>query len=278
MIGPARMVHPGPRADDRVQAVPATLQAISGRLSAGQTVMEAVGNLFTRNGCRGGVLRLDGTVCAPMRYVLPALSTDGLHAAWYSDMIAPDGPMRILSATATVGEKDGAPFLHCHGIWAGDDGVSRMGHLLPFDSLLAANVRVTGIGSPDAWFENLPDAETAFSLFQPKGHGRGGILARLRPGENTVTTIQTLCSSHGISDARIHGVGSIDHIRFQDGSRVNCLATELHFSGAQMINGRAVLPIEVVDIHGHIHSGTLADHDNPVGVTIEIIIEPQEQT
>ncbi|AXC51235.1 DUF296 domain-containing protein [Paracoccus suum] len=265
------MIHPGPRAAERTVAVPADLRRIAGVLPAGRSVMEAVGDLFAAKGCKGGVVWLDGAVCDPLRFVLPAPSTDGLHAAWYSDTHAPDGPVQIGRATATVGWKDGAPFLHCHGTWAGT-----MGHLLPFDSILAADAPVAGIGAPDAWFESLPDVETAFTLFTPQGSGIGtGLLARILPGEDVLTAIETLCAGHGITDARLYGVGSIDHIRFVDGSRTDCHATELHLVGATLRAGEAHVPIEVVDIDGKIMRGVLERGVNPVGVTLELIVETE---
>lgn len=269
----ARMIHPGPRAADRLQARRTGLIPIHGTLPTGATIMQAVGDLFAAHGCKGGMVRLDGALCDPLRYVLPALSTDGLHAAWYSDIHAPPGRWRIDSATATVGQKDGAAFLHCHGIWS-DGAAQRMGHLLPLDSLLAADATVSGMGATEAWFEALPDAETAFTLFTPQGGGEGrALLARLLPGEDVVTAIETLARRHAIRNARLHAVGSIDHIRFTDHSRVDCLATELHFTGARLSDGTADIPIEVVDIAGRIHRGRLARGTNPVGVTLELMIE-----
>ncbi|MFC3170070.1 PCC domain-containing protein [Paracoccus fontiphilus] len=264
-----RMIHPGPRGAARAVAVPASLRPIAGVLPAGQTVMDAVGDLFAAHGCKGGVVWLDGVTCDPMRFVLPAPSTDGIHAAWYSDTHAPDGPVRIARASATVGWKNGAPFLHCHGTWG-----ETMGHLLPLDSVLAADADVTGLGAPDAWFEALPDAETAFTLFTPQGGGTGtGLLARILPGEDVVTAIETLCARHGVTHARLHGVGSIDHIRFAEGHRMDCHATELRLDGATLDQGRATVPIEVVDIAGTIMRGTLERGANPVGVTLELVIE-----
>lgn len=264
-----RMIHPGPRATARAVAARASLRPIVGVLPAGRTVMAAVGQLFAAQGCKGGVLWLDGAVCDPMRFVLPAPSADGIHAAWYSDTHAPDGPVAIGHATATVGWKDGAPFLHCHGTWGGT-----MGHLLPLDSVLAADAPVAGIGAPDAWFEALPDAETAFTLFTPRGGGTGtGLLARVLPGEDAVTAIETLAARHGITHARLHGVGSIDHIRFAEGHRMDCHATELRLDGATLAQGRATIPVEVVDIAGTIMRGTLERGTNPVGVTLELLIE-----
>lgn len=269
-----RMIHPGPRAPERVAARRATLRAIHGVLPAGQTVMQAVGDLFAAHGCKGGVLSLAGVVCDPMRFVLPAPSTDGVHAAWYSDIHAPDGAWMIHSATATVGQKDGAPFLHCHGIWGTP---AQMGHLLPLDCVIAQDAHVSGLGAVDAWFDSLPDAETAFTLFTPQGDGHGpAILARILPGEDVITAVEALAARHQITNARLHAVGSIDHIRFAEGHGVDCHATELRFAGATLTAGRAHIPIEVVDIAGTISRGTLTRGDNPVGVTLELIIEPTE--
>ncbi|QFG36510.1 putative DNA-binding protein with PD1-like motif [Paracoccus pantotrophus] len=272
------MVHPGPRAVERVQARRAALRPVHGQLRAGQTVMQAVGELFADHGCKGGVVSLAGLACAPMRYVLPALSTDGLHAAWYSDTHAPAGRWTLDSATATVGRKDGAPFLHCHGIWSDGREVA-MGHLLPFDAVIAEDVAVEGLGAAETWFEALPDEETAFTLFTPQGGGDGpGLFARILPGEDVITAIETLAARHGIATARLHGVGSIDHIRFAKGHRMDCLATELRLDGARLARGTAHVPIEVVDIDGHIARGTLERGANPVGVTLELIIEPTGET
>lgn len=269
-----RMIHPGPAAPERAQIRRASLRPVTGLLPQGATVMQAVGDLFAAQGCKGGVLSLAGLVCDPMRYVLPALSTDGLHGAWYSDTHAPAGRWTITSATATVGWRDGAPFLHCHGVWTDGTAIA-MGHLLPFDAVLAQDAQVSGLGAPDTWFQAMPDDETAFTLFTPQGGDDGpAILARILPGQDMVPAIEALAARHGIRDARLHGVGSIDHIRFADGGRMDCLATELRLDGATLTDGRADLAIEVVDIHGTIQRGRLDRGPNPVGVTLELIIEP----
>lgn len=270
------MIHPGPRAPARVQLRRAHLRPVSGRLAAGKTVMQAVSDLFAAHGCRGGMLSLDGVTCAPMRFVLPALSTDGLHAAWYSQTHAPEGRWRIRNSTATIGQKDDATFLHCHGIWQ-SGGLAFMGHLLPLEAVIAEDVEVQGLGSADTWFEALPDAETAFTLFTPAGGDDGpALFVRLLPGEDVVTTIEAVAAAHGIRNARLQAVGSIDHISFTEGHRMDCLATELRFDHAELVEGRAQIRIDVVDIQGTITAGTLTRGDNPIGVTLELLIEPKD--
>ena len=91
-----------------------------------------------------------------------------------------------------------------------------------------------------------------------------------------VTAIEALAAAHGITEARLHGLGSIDHVRFAQGGRMDCLATELRLHGAVLRAGRARVGIEVVDIAGRIKSGELKRGANPVGVTLELLIEPME--
>ncbi len=269
------MIHPGPRAPNRVTAARAHLIPIRGTLPAGESVMAAVAALFAEHGCKGGTLSLDGVSCQPMRFVLPALSDDGIHGAWYSPTHAPEGEWVIRNSSASIGQKDGAAFLHCHGIWS-DGQTTTMGHLLPFDAVLARDAEVAGWGAPATWFEALPDPETAFALFTPAGGDDGpSLFARILPGEDVVTAIEALAAAHGITEARLHAVGSIDHIHFAEGHRMDCLATELRFDEARLVGGRAEIVIDVVDIDGNIARGTLDRGGNPVGVTLELIIQAE---
>ncbi|WP_368669565.1 DUF296 domain-containing protein [Agrobacterium sp. a22-2] len=240
--------------------------------------MAAVARMFAEAGCVGGVLSLQGGSCSPYRYVLPALASDKDHAAWYSDTFAPKNGASIIKATAIVGRRDGAPFLHCHGLWdTGEDGV-RMGHMLPFDCVIEQPIAVTGFGSTTALFEGLPDPETNFTLFSVQGDPveGGGLFLRVRPNEDICTTIETACRHHAIKEARIFGIGSIYEPVFENGSRIPCIATEIEIeSGLVETTGngpRATLDVAVVDVDGAIFHGRLKHGDNPVGVTFELLI------
>jgi predicted DNA-binding protein with PD1-like motif len=274
-----RLAHPGPRDPDRRQAVPATLVPLAGTLAAGRPVMAEVARLFSEAGCDGGILHLDGLVCDPFRYVLPAYATDAAHAAWYSATHAPAGRVTVGPSTTAVGWRDGAAFLHCHGQWSGAFGTA-MGHLLPLESIIAEETAVRGIGATDAWFDAVPDLETNFTLFRPAGDadgrdgkGENGLLARLRPDEDVCEALVKLCADARFARARVHGLGSIVEPRFADGRHVPCAATEVRIDAAAVADGIATLDVSLVDVDGGIHAGRLAPGLNPVGVTFELLLE-----
>ena len=93
-------------------------------------------------------------------------------------------------------------------------------------------------------------------------------------------TVTPSCSSHGISKARIYGIGSLNGVRFTDGTSVASHATEVSIreGWAEHRDGemRASLSIDVVDMQGGIFSGTLVRGDNPVCVTFELVIVDAE--
>lgn len=269
--------HPGPPAADRRQAVPTRLQPLEGDLVAGRVLMDEVARIFDDAGCMGGVMWLDGVTADPFRYVLPALSTDGVHAAYYSKTHAPSGRVTLGSCVAVVGWRDGARFLHCHGEWQMEDGAVAMGHLLPLESRVAKPVSVRGLGAPAAWFEALPDEETNFTLFSAAGGGSGGsILLRLRPGEDVVTAIEQVAAAHGLRRGRVHGIGSICDPVFTDGRQVDCVATEVRVDAGDIVDGVCLLTVSLVDVEGHVHSGKLTKGENIVGVAFEILVENLE--
>ncbi|MCK8781419.1 DUF296 domain-containing protein [Rhizobium sp. NTR19] len=159
-----------------------------------------------------------------------------------------------------------------------------MGHVLPFDSVVSQPIAVHGYGSATATFDSIPDPETNFTLFSATGEsGAGnGILLRIRPNEDVATVIETVCAAHGITDARIFGIGSINEPAFEDGRRVVCLATEIAIENGRLEKAadglRATLDAAVVDTDGAIYHGRLVRGDNPVGVTFELVIVEGEKS
>ena len=73
-----------------------------------------------------------------------------------------------------------------------------MGHFLPFETVVAEDIELRGIGAPDAWFEGVGDPETNFTLFAPAGGGGSdGLIARLRPDEDVCAGVAALARPPG---------------------------------------------------------------------------------
>ena len=127
------------------------------------------------------VLTLEGGAFGPFTYVIPAPAPTPEHAAFYSAFHRPPGLSRVESAAVTFGLRDGAAFLHCHGVWTGADGVRQGGHVIPDQTIVAEPVRVRAWVLDGMAFEAMPDPETNFTLFGPvPKQERYGIRAVLR--------------------------------------------------------------------------------------------------
>jgi predicted DNA-binding protein with PD1-like motif len=283
-----RIHHPGPAVRERSTAVAGSPVPLRFVLEPGRTVDEGVVKGMAASGCIGGFVAFQGGRCEPFRYVMPAASSDPRYAAWYSETFEPAGPVDVKRACAIVGLRDGKSFLHCHGIWDTAEG-PRMGHMLAPVTTVAEPFEVTGIGFRDATFETMPDPETNFTLFEPVRADRSGsetagarvLLAKVRPNADISLAIEEICSRHGIKTASVYGIGSLNGVRFVDGSRVEAHATEVLIqSGSVAPAGdqlRVQLAIDVVDMKGAIFSGRLVRGDNPVCVTFELVIEEIEE-
>lgn len=276
--------HPGPVAPERVTAALGLSVPLRFTLEPGNAVDVAIAKGLAASGCRGGFVSLKGGRCEPFRYVMPAASPDADHAAWYSETYEPAGGVSIERACAIVGIRDDKPFLHCHGIWKTSDG-PRMGHMLAPISTVTEPIEVQGIGVREATFRGTPDQETNFTLFEPVQItevqagmlGPHALLAKVRPNQDIGAAIEGICSSYGIRRANVYGIGSLNGVRFTDGSQVESHATEVLIQSGTVASTeghpRARLVVDVVDMEGTISSGELVHGDNPVCVTFELVVE-----
>ncbi len=194
------IAQPGSPATERIQWVEARGRAFSFTLEAGIPLLEAARRGFAVNGFGGGVLNANGGALGPFDYVMPALSKDGANAAFYSDTFRPDGVTRLKLAAMTLGQRDGAPFFHCHGLWTEADGRVNGGHMLPEETFVAEPFEVNAFGLDGAVFTAEPDAETNFKLFGPvpspltdaKTTCRAFAL-RQRPNQDFACSLETFC-------------------------------------------------------------------------------------
>jgi predicted DNA-binding protein with PD1-like motif len=280
------IAQPGAAQPERIQWVEARGRAFSFTLAAGLPLLEAARRGFAEAGFAGGVLNMRGGALGPFAYVMPALSKTGANAAFYSDTFRPAGITRLNLGAMTLGERDGAPFFHCHGLWTETDGDTHGGHILPEESIVAESFEVDAYGIDGAMFIAEPDPETNFKLFGPVARAvtnanttSRAFALRLRPNQDFAAALESFCRQHGILRARIRGgVGSTIGAHFSDGRRVVPFATELAIKAGAIAPGadgtlHAELDIVLVDYLGGIAEGTLVRGDNPVLMTMELVLE-----
>jgi predicted DNA-binding protein with PD1-like motif len=279
------VVQPGTPARERIQWVEARGRAFSFTLEAGRPLLDTVRRGFAAEGFASGTLSLSGGALGPLAYVMPALPRTKDHAAYYSDTFRPAGITQLRTATMTFGERDGAPFFHCHAFWTEADGQPRGGHILPEETIVAASCEVTAFGLDGAAFTAEVDPETNFKLFVPHATPPAGIAntrrafaLRLRPNQDFAQTIESFCRAHGITHATLRGgVGSIIGAQFADGRVVKPFATEMAvLSGSILPDAEgleAELDVALVDHSGGLSQGRLRRGDNPILMTMELVLE-----
>ncbi len=286
-----RIEQPGPPVAERIQCVQARGRAFSFTMEAGIPLLEAARRGFAAAGFAGGVINMRGGALGPFAYVMPALSKTPEHAAFYSETFRPAGMTRLKMGAMTFGERDGAPFFHCHALWTEADGRANGGHILPEETVVAEPFEVDAFGIDGGIFLAEPDPETGFKLFGPVARAataakntRLAFALRLRPNQDLAGCLEAFCRQRGISRARLRGgVGSIIGARFAGGDSVVPFATELAIGAGEIAPGpggapEAQLDVALVDYLGGLAEGRLVRGDNPVLMTMELVLEPLEAT
>jgi predicted DNA-binding protein with PD1-like motif len=281
------IAQPGPPPPERIQWVEARGRVFSFTVEAGLPLLDAVRRGFAEAGFASGVLNFQGASLGPFAYVMPALSQTGENAAFYSETFRPAGVTRIEVAAMTFGQRDGAPFFHCHALWTQADGRRSGGHILPDETVVAEAFTARAVGLDGAAFHAEPDPETNFKLFGPVASPRTGVEAetrifalRLRPNQDFAGALESFCRDRGLSRARLHGgVGSIIGASLADGRTVEPFATEMLVHSGRIVTGddgglQAELDVALVDYTGGLATGRLVRGDNPILMTVEIVLEP----
>ncbi|WP_407189750.1 PCC domain-containing protein [Bradyrhizobium centrosematis] len=278
--------QPGAPIAERIQWVEARGRAFSFTLEAGVPLLDAARRGFAAAGFAGGVLNFRRGALGPFAYVMPALSKTGENAAFYSDTYRPSGVTRTKLGSMTLGTRDGAPFFHCHGLWTETDGKAGGGHMMPDETVVAEPFEVDAFGIDGATFIAEPDPETNFKLFGPVAAARSGarttsraFALRLRPNQDFAGALEAFCRACGIARAKIHGgVGSTIGARFTHGGVTEPFATELAITAGTIAPDaagalEAALDVALIDYTGGIAEGRLVRGDNPVLMTMELVLE-----
>jgi predicted DNA-binding protein with PD1-like motif len=158
--------------------------------------------------------------------------------------------------------------------------------MLPEETFVAEPFEVDAFGIDGAVFAAEPDPETNFKLFGPvAGEARCGsttsraFALRLRPNQDFAAALEGFCRDRGIARAKVHGgVGSTIGAHFTDGRLVDAFATELAITAGSIAPGEAGAPeaaldIAMVDYTGGLGEGRLVRGDNPVLMTMELVLE-----
>lgn len=271
--------HPGPKAADRTPFQRCHAQAVSVDIAEGQPLLAALGSWAEAAGCSSAVFDLAGLCLERFDFVMPDRAIDDRHAAWYSDTHTSAGA-QLLEAVAILGRRDGDWFAHIHAYWR-EDGVDRLGHLLPATLVSADSATLPGQGLQGAAFEATPDPETEFTLFRvcPREAAPGtkpvnALITTLAPFADLHRSVADLAGHLGTPDYEVLGLGSLAGAQFRAGAPMTGLISEILLRpGAGTGNaGDLDLPVRCIDLNGSLHAGSLVPGKAPTLVTCELLI------
>jgi predicted DNA-binding protein with PD1-like motif len=155
-------------------------------------------------------------------------------------------------------------------LWREADGRISGGHMLPEETFVAEPFEVRAFGIDGAIFAAEHDPETKFKLFGPvpakssegANASRRAFAMRLRPNQDFAGSLEAFCRDHGIARAR-----------FTNGDIIEPFATELAITSGAITAGEATLDVALIDYTGGIGEGRLIRGDNPVLMTMELVLE-----
>lgn len=269
--------HPGPPDPKRYQAQRCYVEERLVTLKGGQTLHDAIVEALQEHAISSAYLTINDAEMETLHYVIPGNDASGQHAAWYSETYQLSPPANILTAGIHVGLRDGAPFLHCHGVWQTGDEPPSVGHLLAPASLLASDLQVSCLAIEGAYLAVTADEETRFPLFAPyqntvPADQPNALLLTLRPNQDLSEAVATTAQRYGIETAQIVGIGSLIQSCFTDGHRLESHANEILILDGKLEDGHSTIHAVSVGIGGEQHQGQLAPGHNAICVTCELLL------
>ncbi|WP_138472209.1 hypothetical protein [Poseidonocella sp. HB161398] len=271
--------HAGPRIEPRIAAVPTAIRHFEIALDGSEPLEAAIARAFAAEGFEGGAVEIAGLACSALDYVIPARSEFPDRLAWYSAPRQPRGRAVIREGYASFGRDGGRPMIHCHGIWELEEGRRALGHLLGAQTWPEPGQVLQATGFASAVFDRRPDPETNFDLFAATPAGTGGAAGRpgavvmtLRPNEDIATACMERCARHGLAQARVIGLGSLNGAGFRGVSVMQDPISEFLVRRGRATPEAAEIEIAVVDSSANIFEGVLARGQGRVSITSEIIL------
>jgi hypothetical protein len=272
--------HPGPASGKTIDLHPTQTQPISLTLAAGIPLDRAIANAMKQAGLVGAWIEFADASVDHLSYVLPSDQPTEHTIVWYSDRHDLPAPAVIDRIGFTVGQFGGESFLHGHGLWRAPDAPVRLGHILPEHTILTTDVTAHGYATQDAHFDRRPDAETGFSIFQPRSVGKSqdadAAVLRILPNTEFAEALAQSCATLGWQRAKVQGLGSLIGADFEDGRTLDSFATEFLILEAETTPKVGETPgadIAIVGVDGgNVMTGRLSHLGNPVLVTAEVLL------
>ncbi|MCC5983337.1 MAG: DUF296 domain-containing protein [Rhodobacteraceae bacterium] len=265
--------HPGPPTAERITALPCAATQLDLPLPAGVPLPDALARAAEAAGISAAWLELTDATMARLDHLRPGPDPSRQHAAWYDGPHAAPGAS-LIRLGLHLGRRNGAPWLHGHGIWAGPRGIGG-GHVVPDGVVLAEPATARGWALDGARLEVAPDPETRFDLFQPvpteAADAADAVLVTLRPNQDLTEALEAAAAAHGIDAGTLHGLGSLVAPRFLQGAE-DSFATEILITEGWIEDGRAYLNAAVVGFGGRVSVAPLARGGCGVCVTCEVLI------
>jgi len=290
------LTHPGPQTLPRVLAVETRAVVTRKVLAPGKRLIDELFLILTEQGLANGIAELSGGTFAHISYCVPEDGRGGKEVS-YSETRHLGGARLILGA-ATLGSRDGKPFMHSHCVWQTREGKLRAGHLWP--ETLVGDPAPTAVvqGLPGVVLLNMDDPETLMPVFTPHlskdravpqpqnvaNFASRSIIARVCPNEDIGAAVEEICREFKIENAILRGgIGSLigaTFSGFEGGAnrRVEGPGTEVAtLVGHVTTNADGTFKTEIsctlVDKHGQVHAGQLVPGENPVAVTYDLFVE-----
>lgn len=166
---PRTLVHPGPRADVRLeQATAHGGQQLRISLPAGTGLHEGLTRALASAGVQAAAIALVGGDLEEVAYCLPVPDPEGQLMATYGEPHVLRGAS-LLRGSATLGQDaQGVPVIHCHASFADAEGVVRGGHVLTPRTVVGPRPVTALVSVLDGVMLRLGfDTETRLNMLRP---------------------------------------------------------------------------------------------------------------
>lgn len=288
---PRRLNHQGPLGSPRIQSYKSRTVTALQSLRSGALLTEELLRITSSLGVTAAYAELSSGTLSPLHYCVPA-SGDGQRCVSFSEDRSTDVG-HLVYGSATIGTREGRPFIHSHLHWMDSNGRLLGGHVFP-DTVVSSPAPVAAVvGLLDAEWTSIEDPETSMPTFVPSAsltkeplmadQYSTAIVSRVLPNEDITEAVLAVCRQAGYRKAVVRaGLGSLIGARLTDHTGV---LREVDGPGTEVVSLtgfvrtgdkglEAQLTTTLVDRHGAVHSGHLLPGENPVAVTFELTIQP----